>query len=224
MKVYYAHGGGYTEIYGLKNFLKKIRNDLEYGRIFPARFKLPKINKNKNEEGDTGKKIFKKLKERLKYSEHENSILLVIDDGDCLFYNKERSFMQSLEDFKKFLKEKNIKGIFLYIEPEIEKFLCIDKSWIKNNKCEIKEKDIYSLLEELLENYNYELNKDKNGCKVKFSDKLEEILKICGIIKRFSKKTDGSEYLKKIDPYKIAKEDKDLRNFINEVNSIKISQ
>ncbi len=43
--VYYAHGGGYTELGGTYEFLKKIREDLEYKRIFPAIKKPPKKGK-----------------------------------------------------------------------------------------------------------------------------------------------------------------------------------
>ena len=48
--VYYAHGGGYTEIGGIQDFLRKIRNDIEFKRIFPAVNKPPKKSKIKHQE------------------------------------------------------------------------------------------------------------------------------------------------------------------------------
>ena len=222
MIIHYAHGGGYTELGGTYEFLKKIREDLEYKRIFPAIKKPPKKGKVRicpEDEGITGKKLFNRLKERIDVWEEEIKVIVIIDDGDCRFYNQEPRFINSLENFIKYLNEKNIKGIFLFIEPEIEKIFCVDKSWHKNIPCE-KNTDLHRKLDLLLQNINFELNEEKNSCKEKFSDKFKETLKLCGI--NYSKKNDGAEYLKKVSPEKVAENEEFVKQFINEIKNLGI--
>jgi len=221
LTVHYAHGGGYTELGGTYEFLKKIREDLEYKRIFPAIKKPPKKGKvriNPEDEGITGKNLFRRLKERIDVWEEEIKVIVIIDDGDCKFYNQEKNFIVSLGEFKKYIDGKNIKGIFLFFEPEIEKIFCIDKSWHKNIPCE--DIDLHRKLDELLSNINYNLNEEKTSCEEKFSDKFKETLKLCGI--NYNKKNDGAEYLKKVSPEKVAENDEFLKQFINEIKNLEI--
>jgi len=79
--IYYAHTGGYTELGGIEEFLKKI-NNLKYQRLVPAVKKLPKKTKIKDiDNGLTGKLLFNRIKERVKFKDVK--ILIIIDDGDC---------------------------------------------------------------------------------------------------------------------------------------------
>ncbi len=219
MIIHYAHGGGYTELGGTHEFLKKIRGDLEFKRIFPAIKKPPKKEKvriNPEDEGVTGKNLFRRLKERIDVWREEIKVIVIIDDGDCKFYNQEKNFIVSLEEFKKYIDEKNIKGIFLFFEPEIEKIFCIDKSWHKNIPCE--NIDLHRKLDELLCNINYNLNEEKTSCKEKFSDKFKATLKLCGI--NYSKKNNGAEYLKRISPEKVSEKDKLVGSFVLEMKQL----
>ncbi len=72
--IYYAHTGGYTELGGIEEFLKKI-NNLKYQRLVPAVKKLPKKTKIKNiDNGLTGKLLFNRIKERVETT--TNTIML----------------------------------------------------------------------------------------------------------------------------------------------------
>jgi len=211
--IYYAHTGGYTELGGIEEFLKKI-NNLKYQRLVPAVKKLPKKTKIKEikdiDNGLTGKLLFKRIKERVKFNDVK--ILIIIDDGDCKIKNK--ILNKSIEDLKKELQD--IKLIFLYAEPEIEKWFCLDKCCIKNISC--KDRDVHSRLNELLENINYEYDKSKKSCKEKFSDKFKITLEECGVY--YSKNSDGSEYLKKINPKIIYENDEFARFAIGEIEKL----
>jgi len=69
LKVHYAHGGGYTELGGMKTFLTKIRKDIDYEKIFPAKRPRKKTNylnkdrekRKKKESGVSGKDLFKEI-------------------------------------------------------------------------------------------------------------------------------------------------------------------
>ncbi len=212
--IYYAHTGGYTELGGIKRFLQKINNNLEYQRLVPAVAKLPKKHKIKDiDSGITGKSLFDRIKERAKLTSNIK-VLIIIDDGDCKVKNG--ILNDSIEDLKKELKD--IKLIFLFAEPEIEKWFCLDKSCIKNIPC--NGKNIHSLLELLIENIDYEYDKNKKSCKVKFSDKFKQILSNCGVY--YSKNSNGSEYLKQINPKIIYKKDEFVRDAIKKIENIKI--
>ncbi|NPA11519.1 MAG: hypothetical protein GXO62_04680 [Epsilonproteobacteria bacterium] len=198
MKIHYAHTAGYTEIQGLESFLKKI-NNAEYVRIFPTRLKPVKKKKlsglKKNENGITGKELIKRIKERVKLWDEEIKYLIIMDDGDCRLKNLKFDF-SVLDDL-------NIQKFFLIAEPEIEKWFCIDKSWIQD--CECNGKSLYQRLNELIENFNYEYDEEKKSCKIKFSNEFKDVLNLCGF--SYSKNADGGKYLAVIDPFIIAKKD-----------------
>ncbi|MDQ7032900.1 MAG: hypothetical protein Q9M37_09350 [Desulfonauticus sp.] len=209
--IYYAHTGGYTELGGIKEFLLKIRF-LNYKRLVPAIHKLPKKTKIKNvDTGLTGKLLFERIKERAKYNK-DIKILIIVDDGDCKIKNN--IINDSIERLKQELS--NIKLIFLFAEPEIEKWFCLDKSCIPNKPC--KSKGIHSLLTTLIENIDYQYDENKKSCKEKFSEKFKATLEQCGIY--YSKSSNGSEYLKKIDQDVIQRKDEFSRTAILEIKSI----
>ena len=210
--IYYAHTGGYTELGGIKDFLKKINGNLSYQRLFPARKKPPKLYKSKKSPGEikrehqgiTGKKLLGEIKKCIvKYrNEKDVKVLIIVDDGDCKIVNGK--ITKAIENFKK--EFSSIKIIFLYIEPEIEKWFCIDKTWIQNKPCKSENNinsNLHSQLNSLLKNLNYEFNEESGSCNEKFSETFKKTLNQCGI--SYSKKHDGSEYLRKIDPIKIEK-------------------
>jgi hypothetical protein len=212
--IYYAHTGGYTELGGIKNFLQKI-NNLEYKRLVPAINKLPKKHKIKDEDnGLTGKLLFDRIKERVKLIENIE-ILIIIDDGDCKIKNN--ILNDSIKDLNKELND--AKLIFLFAEPEIEKWFCLDKCWNRNIPC-ANNKNLHSLLNELFESINYEYDENKKSCKEKFSNKFKRVLSECGIY--YSKSVNGSEYLKKINPEIIYKKDEFARIAIGEIKKIKL--
>ena len=158
MKVHYAHGGGYTELGGMKSFLLKINGEVLYERVFPAVTSKPKKKLNRfdvnskvkikikpEESGVTGKGrkgLFKELLKRLerkKMDGEEVSVLVVIDDTDCRLSNEvaRKRFLNSVEEFKRRATEiyNNLKIIFIWAEPETEKWFCIDRAnCFKNRK------------------------------------------------------------------------------------------
>lgn len=222
MKVYYAHGGGYTELGGMKEFLLKINSEISYERIFPVRVKprkkISSSNRTKgvmlryNSSGVTGKKLFKEILRRLhnKKKDNENvSVLVIIDDTDCKLSNKtaREQFYRSIEEFKRRALEiyENLKIIFIWAEPEIERWFCLDLNNCFHNKpCGIK--DLHRKLSELLRDYSFEYDFEKGSCKEKFSKKFEYILNECGL--NYSKKNDGSLLLRRVNPYTIEAKDK----------------
>jgi len=140
-------------------------------------------------------------------------ILIIIDDGDCKIKNG--ILNNSIKDLEKELS--NINLIFLFAEPEIEKWFCLDKSWIQNSPC--NGQNIHSLLNILVENYDYRYDKNKKSCKTKFSDKFKHLLDSCGIF--YSKDSSGSEYLQQIDPQVIYKKDEFVKEAIDKIKSLK---
>ena len=235
MKVYYAHGGGYTELGGMKTFLLKINGELSYERVFPAVEKKPKPKKKPNkmeikikseDSGVSGTgQLFKKLLEKLKKKKldgEEISILVVIDDTDCRLSDEVayKQFLQSVEDFKRRATEiyKDLKIIFIWVEPEIEKWFCLDMTncFPRNKPC--GDRDFHRKLFDLLEKYSYEYDFNKDSCSEKFSEKFKEVLNECGLF--YSKRNDGSEYLKKVNPSKIEEEDKFAAKGIRELKNL----
>ena len=209
--IYYAHTGGYTELGGIKEFLTKI-NNIDYKLLVPARKKLPKPKIKNVDSGLTGKAFFDRIKERASFH-RDIEVLIIIDDGDCKVSNG--IINESINNLKKELKQ--IKLIFLFAEPEIEKWFCLDKSCISNRSC--NNKSLHSILNELIQNINYEYDKNKKSCKEKFSNKFKKILEECGL--NYYKNSNGSEYLKKIDPNIIYKKDKLARNAISAIRNLK---
>jgi len=208
--IFYAHTGGYTELGGIKEFLIKI-NNLDYKLLVPARKKNPRPKIKNIDNGLTGKALFDRIKERVKFQK-DIKILIIIDDGDCKVKNG--IINESIKDLEEELG--GIKLIFLFAEPEIEKWFCLDKSCITNIPC--NNKNIHSFLNNLMENISYEYDENKKSCKEKFSDKFKQVLEECGI--NYYKNSDGSEYLKKIDPKIIYEKDKFARFAIGEIMEI----
>ncbi len=244
MKVYYAHGGGYTELGGMRKFLSKISENVSYERMFPALVSKPKkkvahfsevdgrtrVKVKPDDSGVTGKGskgLFKKILKRLekkKLDKEEVHVLVIIDDTDCRLSNKvaRQRFLQSAEEFKRRAKEvyENLEIIFIWIEPEVEKWFCLDVTncFPRNKPC--GDKDLHRKLSELLENYKYEYDFDKDSCKEKFSKKFKAIVEECGIYKEYSKRTDGSLLLAKVDPYVIETKDLFAREGIRQLKNL----
>jgi len=228
LKIYYAHGGGYTELGGMKEFLLKINSKFEYERIFPAIASKPKPKrKNLNKKHPTiksedmgvsgkGKQgLFNKILKRLSAKKRDGEdvhILVIIDDTDCKLSNSkiQRQFLNSVKEFEKQAKAlyKDIRIIFIWVEPEIEKWFCLDKSNCFPNKPCSSSKDLYRILDEFLQSYSYEYDYSKDACKEKFSEKFAQILEECEVLKHYSKKVDGALYLKKVNPFVIEQRDK----------------
>lgn len=246
MKVYYAHGGGYTELGGMKHFLSKINSNLRFERIFPAIAKKPKPNRkftqtkntskakiNPSDAGVSGTDLFKKILDRLKKKSQDGetiSILIIIDDTDCKLSNEtaKSHFLKAVENFKRHVTEifSDISIIFLWIEPEIEKWFCIDinncfpntkgNSHYKNKSC--GKEDLHRKLIKLLESYDFNYDFEKKSCKEKFSEKFKAILEECGI--SYSKRNDGFLLLSKVDPAIIEEKDKFAAPGIREIRNI----
>ena len=229
--VHYAHGGGYTELGGMKEFLTKIRKDVKYERIFPAKFPFKKpINPQRaqrraRESGVSGKRnLFKRLLERLEAKRTDGEkvdILIVIDDTDCRLSDKEerKNFLTSVNGFITKAKSifKEIKIIFIWAEPEIERWFCLDKaSCFRDKPC--NGTSLFRELDKLL-SIPLVWDKEKKSCKEKFSEKFKEVLTECEI--SYSKRADGAEYLRKIDPFKIEKRDKFASQGIRKLKMLK---
>jgi hypothetical protein len=61
-------------------------------------------------------------------------------------------------------------------------------------------------------------DEEKESCSEKFSEKFKRILNECGL--PYSKRNDGPEYLKKVNPSKIEKEDKFAAKGIKELKNL----
>ena len=233
MKVHYAHGGGYTELGGMRTFLTKIRGDIDYEKIFPSKRPRKKPNylnkdrekRKKKESGVSGKDLFKEILRRLEKKRMDREkvdVLVIIDDTDCKLSDKiaREKFFASLEGFKKKAKEvfEDMKIIFIWAEPEIERWFCIDRSSCFDDKrCDGK--SLFIKIGELLrEPLIYD--EEKESCSEKFSEKFKRILNECGL--SYSKRNDGSEYLKKVNPSKIEEEDKFAAKGIRELKNLSI--
>jgi len=246
LKVYYAHGGGYTELGGMREFLLKINGKVPYERIFPAVASKPKrkvarsaendekaeIKVKPDDSGITGKGskgLFKRILKRLKNKKldrEEVRVLVVIDDTDCRLSDKDarQRFLQSVKDFEQRAKEiyEDLEIIFIWIEPEVEKWFCLDVNncFPRNKPC--GDKDFHRKLSELLENYGYEYDSNKDSCKEKFSRRFKVIVEGCGIYREYSKKTDGPLLLAKVDPHVIEAKDPFATKGIKQLKNLKI--
>jgi len=244
LKVYYAHGGGYTELGGMKSFLLKINGEVLYEKVFPAVASKPKkklyrfdgnskvkIKIKPEESGVTGKGrkgLFKELLRRLEKKNldgEEVSVLVVIDDTDCRLSNEvaRKRFLNSVEEFKRRATEiyNNLKIIFIWAEPEIEKWFCVDiaNCFPRNRPC--GNKDLHRKLADLFEKYTYEYDVSKDSCKEKFSKRFASILEECKVFKRYNKNGDGSLYLAKVDPFVIEKRDEFAAEGIRQLKNLK---
>jgi len=223
-KVHYAHSGGYTELGGMKDFLSKINSGVLYERIFPAVSKPRKI-KHRN-SGVTGKSLFARLLEKLerkKLDGEQVSVLVVVDDTDCRLSDEvaRERFLRSVREFERRATEiySNLRIIFIWAEPEVEKWFCLDKgSCFRNKPC--GDKDLHRKLSELLESFDYDYNPDRDSCTEKFSKKFATVLQECGVLYGYSKRNDGSLYLKKVNPSVIESEDKFAAKGIKELKNL----
>jgi len=231
LKVHYAHGGGYTELGGVERFLRKINSEVEYERLFPAKRPMKKpvyMNKDREERrnkesGVTGKSLFRELLRRLekkKLDNEEVGVLVIVDDTDCRLSDEvaRKEFYASVDNFENKARKifKNLKIIFIWAEPEIERWFCIDRAnCFKDRRC--KDKNLFRRIEELLE-VPFVYSEEKGSCIEKFSDKFKEILEECGIY--YSKKNDGPELLKRVDPTKLEREDKFSAEGIKELKNL----
>jgi hypothetical protein len=238
LKVHYAHGGGYTELGGMKSFLEKVNSKVKFERLFPAKkpkkkpsfLRIDRKKRRERESGVTGRKLFKELLHRLEKKKLDNekvNVLVVIDDTDCKLSNEtaREKFRSSVEDFKNKAKRifEGLEVIFIWAEPEIEKWFCIDVANCFPNNKPCGDKDLHRKLVELAENYSYEYDAVKDSCKEKFSEKFANILEECKVLKggKYSKREDGSLFLKKVNPFTLERKDKFSAEGIRKLKTLK---
>jgi hypothetical protein len=212
-----GYTGGYTGLGGGEKFLQKIRADVKYERLTPAlQKKGPKFRRAENaviadnDSGITGSSLLKRILERFRNSEYKRnaSAIIVMDDTDCKFKDKQRKYEQAIKAFESDIKKINpdIQIFFFLADPEIEIWFYYDAANIfSNNIPLIKELKIFHA-EYKKSGWKYDSSKD--SCLKKYSKSFEDILKNHTI--SYSKKQDGSEYLAKTSPAVIANQDTEI--------------
>ncbi len=219
-----GYTGGYTELGGGEAFLKKIRKDLKYKRLTPAIWKRgPRFDRIREavirdkDSGITGPRLLRRILERLRRSEFKESAaaLIVFDDTDCKLQDEQQKYHQAKTNFIKNVKEinPNLPIIFFLADPEIEMWFYHDKQGIFKD-----EVPLIKSLNELYGEYKvsgWQYDKDKDACTKKFSELFADMLLRQRII--YSKREDGSDYLRKISPYVVAKNDSDIRRAVEEL-------
>jgi len=211
-----GYTGGYTELGGGERFLQKIRDDIEYKRLTPAIHKRGKFSRTEQSEikpddtGITGSSLLKRILERFRQNEYRNNAaaIIVMDDTDCKFKDKQRKYETAIEAFESDIKKINhdIQIIFFLADPEIEMWFYYDSANMFSNNI--------PLIKELNKFYNeykksgWKYNSSKDSCLKKYSKSFTDILKYHTI--NYSKKQDGSDYLAKTSPAVIANQDNEI--------------
>jgi len=140
MRIGYFCTAGYTEMGGIKQFLAKIRADVEWERCFPAVEKpAPKLNRpfpepRREDSGATGQDLVDRMLERLrKYHsgiQCNLDIVLLIDDADCRFKDSPGSFSRWVarcrERVREATQKEAVEFVALLASPEIEAWLLTD--------------------------------------------------------------------------------------------------
>ncbi len=212
-----GYTGGYTELGGGEKFLQKIRNDVKYERITPATYKRTgKVSRTKqcdikpDDVGITGKYLLNEILKRFRNNQYRNNAaaIIVMDDTDCKLKDKQKKYKNAVNAFEAEIKKINpdIQLIFFLADPEIEMWFYYDATNIFNNNIPlIKE------LNKLYADYKksgWKYDSSKDSCLKKYSESFEDILKKHEI--NYSKKSDGSDYLRKASPAMIANQDNEI--------------
>lgn len=212
-----GYSGGYTELGGGEKFLQKIRGDIQYKRLTPAvQKKGPKLKRTENvliadmDSGITGKYLLKKILERFRNSEYRDNAaaIIVMDDTDCKFKDKQKKYQQALKAFEIEIKKINpdIQIIFFLADPEIEMWFYYDAANIFNNNV-LLIKEFNKFYTEYNES-GWQYDSSKDSCFKKYSESFTDILKKHEI--NYSKKNDGSDYLSKTSAAIIANKDNSI--------------
>jgi len=226
-----AYTGGYTELGGGEEFLKKIRSDLEYKRVVPAivkrgpKFKREQLAEIKSDDsGITGGSLLEKILERFRKSEYNQSAaaLIVLDDTDCRMQDAQKKYDASKTRFIGKIREINphISIIFFFADPEIEIWFYYDAKNIFHNNVQLVRQLNKAFDEYRDEGWYYDAS--KGSCAKKYSEIFTHILNEQKIL--YSKKQDGSDYLRKASPFAIAEKDREIYKAIRALKSIKIEQ
>ncbi len=227
MVILCGYTGGYTELGGGEKFLQKIRNDVMYKRLTPAIQKRgPKFRRTEQSEimpddsGITGSSLLRRIVEKFGQNEDRKSAaaLIVMDDTDCRFGDKQKKYKDAIKAFESDIKKINpdIRIIFFLADPEIEMWFYYDSANIFNkNIMLIKE------LNKLYAKYGksgWRYDSSKDSCVKKYSELFADILKQHQI--GYSKKQDGSEYLAKISHAAIANQDNEIGKAISNLKEL----
>jgi hypothetical protein len=212
-----AYTGGYTELGGGEEFLKKIRGDIDYKRIVPAVTKRgPKFKREQRAEikshdsGITGSNLLERIIERFKKNEYNQIAvaLIVLDDTDCRMQDAQRKYCTSKSRFIEKIKEINphISIIFFFADPEIEIWFYYDAKNIFRNNIKIIRQLNKAFGEYRNGGWYYDASKD--SCVKKYSEIFTHILNQQKTV--YSKRQDGSDYLRKISPFAVAEKDREI--------------
>jgi len=115
------------------------------------------------------------------------------------------------------LINQNIPIIFFFAEPEIEIWFYYDATNVFNNNVPLIRE-----LNTLYKEYKYsgwQYDSSKDACLKKFSELFLEVLNHHKI--PYSKKQEGSNYLRKTSPELIAKHDNEIRKAIEVLKAVK---
>ena len=215
----YFCSDGYTELGAIQEFLEKIAPSacVNWTRAFPAKLKPgPKLRKVSGLSGDdlTGEMI-----KRLGiYRETYNAVsaIVFVDDADCRFrdekdevYNRAQWRYERQKEISRIL-DAEIPFFPIFASPEIEAWLVSD--WEKGfgkqyPKLENQlRREVIALITSVDGIEKFGIRKEDSGktfCDPKLSDKIAEIIKILG--GSFSKKHDGPDMLRRVEPENIAR-------------------
>lgn len=139
---------GYTELYAMKLFMKKINNDAEYIQLCPIRERRSKKSiKDRrtggicsDQNGMTGKQLINHVLsfiERKEFQAEEYDAILIEDDKDDWFLSEQPDGSSKIddagwatfkEDVTREIKNKypNMPVIFIYAAPEVEAWFLAD--------------------------------------------------------------------------------------------------
>lgn len=224
MIVLYALTGGYTELHGALSFLRKIRDDLQYKRLLPAISKPgPKRDKatlKPKDQGLTGVRLLNETERRLRVHEDRDTAaaLLVWDDLDCRPLG-EGSYAVSVRRFTDQVNGayQNLTMIFLFADPEIESWFCLQCSLAFPGKVMLC-KELKAYRSRYFEDHKaYDPIKD--ACIQKFSAGFTTILGNHGL--SYSKRQDGPTYLEQLDPLRLPEQDNGIRQAVLSLQHLK---
>lgn len=223
MIVLYALTGGYTELHGALDFLREIRDDLQYKRLLPAVFKPgPKRNTTTFKPGDqgmTGERLLLEAEKRLRVHEDRNAAaaLIVWDDLDCRPLDTGRYALAVEKSTQRMSTTyQGLTVVFLHADPEIESWFCLQCS-------RIFAQDV--VLCKALKAYRSRYFRDhkaydpvKDTCVRKFSTGFADTL--CSHGKQYSKRHDGPIFLGQLEPLKLMEQDVGVKQAVLAVHQL----
>jgi hypothetical protein len=225
MVVWVFSGGGEAEVRGFLPFLSETFPSLQFDRRFPCgikehpkklrrygsdeSYKRAQIDNARGATGDSlCTQIQKRLADAIQY-ERACDLILVFDDLDCKDSTSQcELFIKSIENV---FQDKNINLPYLiaFSAPEIEAWIIAD--WdniiLQHPTFGARSSDIkYRLSKRGIDFTNPEifstLNQARNACEEKISEVIQDC---CLPVEYYSKDTDSSALLKKINPVEVAK-------------------